>query len=203
MARTWPGWRSSVTTIGSWARTLTVGVDFPAVLAAAQAGDETAVAVLYRDLNPRLVRYLAVRAPGAAEDLASEVWLAAAGHLSGFVGNEGAFRAWMFTIARHQIAQHWRQAARRPNASASDDDLVTWAGGEDPQDLVSSQAAVRELVGTLAGEQAEVVLLRVLGGFSVEEVARILKKRPGAVRVIQHRALRKLAKSFPTQAVTQ
>ena len=181
---------------------MTIGSDFAAVLSAAQAGDETAVATLYRDLNPRLVRYLAMRAPGVAEDLASEVWLAASRHLPGFVGDEGAFRGWMFTIARHQVAQHWRRAGRRRTDPVPDEDLAGRAGGDDPQETLIAQAAVRDLVAGLSGEQAEVVLLRVLGGFSVEEVAGILHKRPGTVRVIQHRALRKLAGRFSAELVT-
>ena len=64
---------------------------------AAKAGDEAAVVRLYRDLNPALVRFLGAQAIGAGEDLAQEVWLAAAKGLESFSGDEAGFRAWIFT----------------------------------------------------------------------------------------------------------
>ena len=63
-----------------------IGVEFDSVLRAAQAGAEWAFATLYRDINPRLLRYFAAQAPSVAEDLASETWLAAAGRLHLFSG---------------------------------------------------------------------------------------------------------------------
>src|SRR6188472_2611581 len=66
-------------------------IEFGKVLAAARAGEEWAVAVLYRDLHPRLRRYLGARAGGAADDLEGEVWLAVAQRLHQFEGDELAF----------------------------------------------------------------------------------------------------------------
>ena len=68
------------------------GAEFDTVLDAARVGAEWAVAVLFRDVQPRLLRYLRAKAPDVAEDLASEVWFAAARQLPGFVGDESAFR---------------------------------------------------------------------------------------------------------------
>ena len=91
-----------------------IGHEFPAVLAAAR-GDEEAFGRLWRDLQPRLLRYFAVAAPAAAEDLASETWLAVIRSLDRFRGNEPAFRAWVFTIARRKVLDWRRWAARRPS----------------------------------------------------------------------------------------
>jgi RNA polymerase sigma-70 factor (ECF subfamily) len=71
-----------------------IGPEFPAVLDAATRGDEEAFGRLWRDLQPRLLRYFMVAAPAAAEDLASETWLAVVRGLDRFRGNEPAFRAW-------------------------------------------------------------------------------------------------------------
>jgi RNA polymerase sigma factor (sigma-70 family) len=184
-----------------------VGAEFDGVLAAAQAGAEWAFVVLYRDLNPPLLRYLEARAPGAGEDLAADTWLGAARQLSGFGGDEAAFRAWMFTIAHHRLVQHWRDRQRRPSRPADPADLVDYPGGHDPEAEVVgaavAQDAARHIAALLSPDQAEVVLLRVVGGLDVDQVARVLGKRPGAVRVLQHKGLRRLASTnFSLEAVT-
>lgn len=170
-----------------------IGATFEPVLMAAQAGGEWAVARLYRDLNPPLLRFLTAQAPAAGEDLAQETWLAAAPQLPAFVGDERAFRAWLFTIARRRLVQHWREAGRRPSTSIDPADLSLMAAPDGAlEELEAAQAAVA-LVAGLPPDQAEVVLLRVVAGFDAEEVGRIIGKSAGSVRVIQHRALRRLA----------
>jgi RNA polymerase sigma-70 factor (ECF subfamily) len=171
-----------------------IGPDFEAVLADAQAGAEWAVAVLWRDLQPSVLRYFRAVEPQAADDLASEVWLEVARSLARFQGGEGDFRAWLFTIARHRLIDWRRKTARRRTAP------VAWLpdcpSGEDPEtdalDGLSTGSALA-LVGELPGDQAEVILLRVLAGLDVDRVAGIVGKRPGNVRVLQHRGLRTLA----------
>jgi len=174
--------------------------DFADVLAAAQAGQEWAVAVLYDALAPSLLRYLAWQEPSAAEDLAGETWLGVAERLASFDGDEGAFRGWIFGIARRRLADHRRRAARRRTAPLPDDLLSTWSGGPDPADLVTEKVATEDALAQvtrmLPADQAEVVVLRVVGRLSVEETARALSKRPGTVRVLQHRALRRLAREL-------
>jgi RNA polymerase sigma-70 factor (ECF subfamily) len=183
-----------------------IGADFDTVLAAAQKGGECAFAALYRDLNPRLLRYFASRAPGLADDLASDTWMAAANGLRGFTGGEGAFRGWVFTIARHSLVQHWRDCNRRPSTPMSPEALATHEGKDDPAttalEALSTVHAARAIAAALPAAQAEVVLLRVLGGLDVDQVAGIMGKRPGTVRVLQHRALRRLAGTFSLEDVT-
>jgi RNA polymerase sigma-70 factor (ECF subfamily) len=181
-----------------------IGAEFDAVLAAAQAGDEAAVVRLYRDLQPALVRFLAAQAPDVGEDLAQEVWVAAAKGLGSFSGDERGFRAWMFTIARRQLIGHWRQARRRPQRSVEQTDLsaVVARAEDEPDARVLADDAVRRLIAGLPRDQAEIVLLRVIGGLDADEVARIVGKRPGTVRVLQHRALRRLAEQFSSDSVT-
>ena len=179
---------------------------FDAVLRAAQRGDDWAVAVLYRDVRPGLARFLEVREPRAAQDLEGEVWLAVAQGLARFSGGEESFRAWVFSIARRRLADFRRTAVRRATfpAPMEEVDRPTHAG---PEAIVleglSSRAAVDFVEATLPPDQAEVVLLRVLGGLSVTEVAETLGKRPGTVRVLQHRALRRLHAELTKPGVTQ
>lgn len=73
------------------------------------------------------------------------------------------------------------------------DMMVMPDSSEEAVEALAADEAVRMLAAGLSRDQAEVVILRVLGGLSVEDVAAVLGKRPGTVRVLQHRALRRLA----------
>ena len=173
-----------------------IGLEFPEVLGAAARGDEDAFGRLWHDLQPRLLRYFAVVSRSAAEDLASETWLGIVRGLDRFQGNEPAFRAWVFTIARHQVLDWHRRAARRPPVAVSVNGLVELAAPDDPAadalEELSTRAALAELA-TLPADQAEAIVLRVVAGLAVDRVAVIMGKRPGTVRVLTHRGLRRLA----------
>jgi RNA polymerase sigma-70 factor (ECF subfamily) len=174
-----------------------LGSSFPELLAAAQGGDEQAFAVLWRDLQPALLRYFRVAAREAAEDLAADTWVSVIRGLGRFRGDGRAFRAWVFTVARHRAIDWRRQAARRPTSLVPVEQLAERPAPDDPVAAVleaQSTRAALALLAELPPDQAEVVALRVLGGLEVAEVARIVGKRPGAVRVLAHRGLRRLAK---------
>jgi RNA polymerase sigma-70 factor (ECF subfamily) len=173
-----------------------IGVEFPDVLGAAARGDEDAFGRLWRDLQPRLLRYFAVVSRSAADDLASETWLGVVRGLDRFQGNEPAFRAWVFTIARHEVLDWRRRAARRATEDLHANGLVELAAPDDPAadalEGFSTRAALAELA-TLPADQAEAIMLRVVAGLGVDRVAAIMGKRPGTVRVLTHRGLRRLA----------
>jgi RNA polymerase sigma-70 factor (ECF subfamily) len=177
-------------------------VDFDAVLLAAQGGAEWAIAVVYREFTPPLRRFFGARAAGEAEDLAQEVWLAAGSQLRSFTGDEAGFRAWLFTFAHRRLIEHWRTAARRLPAAAEVNDREDVCAA-DPGDVVASASAVERLIAALPDDQAAVVLLRVVADLDAVEVGRIVRKSPGAVRVLQHRALRRLAALTPDPLVTK
>src|ERR1044071_1384931 len=94
---------------------------FEPVLAAARTGAEWAIAVLYRQHNPRLLRYLRAQAGDDGQDVASEAWMDAARGLKSFEGDEDAFRAWLFTIARRRLIDHRRREARRTRIAHTPD----------------------------------------------------------------------------------
>jgi RNA polymerase sigma-70 factor (ECF subfamily) len=174
-----------------------IGESFDDVIVAAQTGAEWAVAVLYRALQPRVLRFLRARAPQEAEDIASQAWLEIARGLPRFTGGEDEFSAFVFTVARRRLADHRRAVRRRPVDPAGDETLAALAGTEAPEDEaiahLRGEDAARRIAEILPAEQAEIVLLRIVGGFSVDEVAKVIGRRPGTVRVLQHRALRRLA----------
>lgn len=186
---------------------MTLGARFPEVLSSAQRGEEASFAALYRDLNPLLLRYLAAHDRHRAEDLAAETWLAAARGLRRFSGEEEAFRGWIFTIARRRLIEQWRRDGHRPAEVLGSDPQPPVSAPDDTEVSslahLSGQDAVMMVSSLLPPDQADVVLLRVLGDLDVARVAEILGKRPGTVRVLQHRALRRLAGKLSPELLTQ
>lgn len=184
-----------------------IGAQFAEVLAAAKAGDSDSFAVLWRDTNPALLRFLRVLDPSAAEDLAAETWLNVVRGLRRFSGDELAWRAWVLTIARRRGVDDLRRKIRQPTSP------LPWPhGGEqggvedDTADVVLGRLGTRAalaLVATLPPLQAEVIVLRVVAGLPVGLVARIVDRTPGAVRVAAHRGLRTLARALAERGVTQ
>jgi RNA polymerase sigma-70 factor (ECF subfamily) len=176
--------------------------DLARALTAAIGGDETAFAVLWRRWQPAVLRYLRVVVGDAAEDVASETWMQAARDLHRFEGDATGFQAWLFRIARHRAIDNRRWTARRPEeptASFDDDGPAARDVAADVLDRADTAWALR-LVAALPRDQAEAVLLRVVAGLDVATAARVLGKRPGAVRVATMRGLRKLAAMPPIRA---
>lgn len=182
-----------------------LGTRFHSTLVAAQTGAEWAVAALYSEFQPRLLRYFLAQAPAEAEDLAAEVWIHAASGLCRFEGDESALGRWLFTIAHRRLIDFRRQSGRR-----SEDPVPLETLASHP--AVPARAAkgigdeALAWLAALPSEYAEIVLLRVVGDFDSNEVARIVGKKPGTVRVMQKRALERLAELLtesPTGVVTR
>ncbi len=165
----------------------------------AQNGDEDAFRVLYRDLQPRFLRYLRVIVGDDAEDVASETWLHIARGLTAFHGDSDGFRGWTATIARNRATDHLRQRQRRTatvSVPVPVEELAPLAGTEDTADSalegISTDAAIA-LIARLPRDQAEAVMLRTVMGLDARAAGAVLGKRAGAVRTATHRGLRKLA----------
>ena len=153
--------------------------------------------MLWRTLHPPLLRYLTVRGDEAPEDVAAETWLQVVRDLRGFRGGVPEFRAWLFTVARHRAIDQGRSRAARPVVPVAE----PYGAPADAVPSAEQRAVEREataaalrLVASLPAEQAEMVMLRVVAGLDVAAVAEIVGKKPGAVRVAVHRALRSLSR---------
>src|SRR5262245_6764343 len=94
--------------------------DLGAAFAAAQAGAAGGFAVLWRTLQPLVLRYLKVLAGQAAEDIASETWLQVARDLRRFQGDVTEFRVWLFRVARNRGIDELRKAGRRREVFTDD-----------------------------------------------------------------------------------
>jgi RNA polymerase sigma-70 factor (ECF subfamily) len=181
--------------------------ELAAAVWAAQRGDAEAFRVLYRDLQPRLLRYLGTLVGADAEDVASETWLQVARDLRGFAGDAGDFRGWVTTIARNRALDQIRRNGRRPESVPTTPERLVYLEGpavgraDETADhtaagaieAVTTDAALR-LIATLPPDQAEAVLLRAVVGLDAATAAAVVGKRPGAVRSAAHRGLRTLAK---------
>ena len=171
--------------------------EFERRLVAAQAGDEVAFALLYRSVQPLLLRYLRTLGGYLAEDCAAEAWLNVVAGVGRFVGDESGFRAWVFTIGRRRVVDAQRRSARAEfvcedpyglrgdHAHAAADVEVTFE---------ESQATARavDLLARLPVEQREAVFLRHVAGLDVKQTAEVLGRSAGSVRVATHRGLRRL-----------
>jgi RNA polymerase sigma-70 factor (ECF subfamily) len=167
-------------------------------LEGAQRGDSESFRVLYQDIQPRLLRYLAYLVGNDAEDIASETWLQATRDMHAFRGDHGNFRSWITTIARHRAMDHLRSHTRHPPAiPVPTEDLAVFAGTEDTADRaiesVTTDAAL-QLISALPRDQAEAVLLRAVVGLDARTAAKITGKRAGAIRTASYRGLRTLAR---------
>ena len=167
-----------------------------AAVSAAQDGDEDAFRVLYRTIQPGLVRYLWVQVGAAAEDVASETWLQVARDLRKFRGDAAGFRGWVATIARHRAVDHVRHQRRLPPVGGMLEEAGELRAHDDTAgsaiDAVSTRAAFA-LIARLPRDQGEAVLLRVVMGLDAKTAAKVLGKRAGAVRTAAYRGLRELA----------
>jgi RNA polymerase sigma-70 factor (ECF subfamily) len=171
--------------------------DLDAALRAARNGDDRAIAWVFRAVHPTLLHYVRRHAPDAAEELASETWLAAAKGFASFEGDLDEFRASLFVMARRRMVDHYRSESRRPRFTAFTDEESTTPSADDLAiEALSTDQAISALVRDLSTDEAEVVMLRVVAGLSVGQVAMTMGSSPGSVRVLQHRALRHLAKTW-------
>lgn len=165
---------------------------FAGALGRAQAGERSGFDELVRHLDPRLVGFARARGADDPEGLADEVLVQMCRSIGTFQGNLAQLRAWVFTIARNRIIDERRRAGRRVDARATDPAQLPdapVAGAEvDPE----QRERVDALLADLTDDQREIIVLRVVVGLSVEETASVVGRRPGAVRALQHRALRAL-----------
>jgi RNA polymerase sigma-70 factor (ECF subfamily) len=172
-------------------------VDWPAAVRAAQEGDEQAFKALFRALQPGLLRYLHILVGDDAEDVASEAWLQITRDLGSFQGDTDGFRGWVATVGRNRAMDHLRRERRRPRTGVPLEYLTELAAHDDTAATALSGMGTGTALGFIARlprDQAEAVLLRVVMDLDADSAARVLGKRPGAVRMAAHRGLRKLAK---------
>jgi RNA polymerase sigma-70 factor (ECF subfamily) len=172
--------------------------EFQSILDAACAGAEWAWSRLYADLAGSVRGYVVARGAAEPDDVVGETFLQVARNLKGFRGEYPAFRSWVFVIAHHRVIDERRRRSRRPE-EALDPAGPAEVGGDVEQEALDDLATQRVLavLEGLSPDQRSVVMLRIVGDFSLEQTAEILGKRVGAVKSLQKRGFDRLRSILP------
>jgi RNA polymerase sigma-70 factor (ECF subfamily) len=170
----------------------------------AQAGETEAFGRLYDHYSDTVYRYIYYRvgSKATAEDLTSETFLRALRRIGTFTWQGRDFGAWLVTIARNLVADHFKSSRFRLEV-VTGEMLDANEVERSPEDSVLeslSNAALLQAVRKLNPQQQECVTLRFLQGLSVAETARAMGKNEGAIKTLQYRAVRTLARLLPEDA---
>lgn len=175
----------------------------PEIISAARRRDGAAVAAIYDAFADPIFRYVSFRVRNRedAEDLTDQVFLKMIEALPGYDERGVPFAAWLYRIARNLLVDRYRRAGREAAVELGPT-VVDTRPAADPFAAASAsldQAAVRSAMTTLTEDQRLVITLRFIEGWSVEEVAEVLNRKPGAVHQLQHRALAALRRALPAR----
>ena len=177
------------------------------LVALAQQGDGEAFVQVYDAYVDSVYRYLYYRvgSHAVAEDLTSETFLRALRRIDSFTWQGKDIGAWFTTIARNLAADHVKSSRFRLEVSTADMlDADRADDGIEDEVLGRLQSAVLlDAVRRLKPEQQECVVLRFLQGFTVAETAEVLGRSEGAVKQLQLRAVRALARLLPESERTR
>jgi RNA polymerase sigma-70 factor, ECF subfamily len=173
---------------------------FHELVSAALAEDPDAIGTLFVWIHPAIIRYCRARigrtgaAYSSADDVAQEVCLAVLGALPRYNDEPESFLPFVYGIAAHKVADHYRRAGRDKAEPAADvpDGIDLEATPEQQTVRADVRARLVRLLDTLAPRQREILVLRLVVGLSAQETAVAIGLTATAVRVAQHRALAKL-----------
>jgi RNA polymerase sigma-70 factor (ECF subfamily) len=170
--------------------------EFESILRAAQGEAEWAWSRLYGWLAADIRGYLRARGADSPDDVLGEVFVQIARNIATFEGSAPQFRSWAFMVAHHRLIDEFRHRNADRSIPTEPDALPDGPGGFPVEAEALSALTAAEirawLQQQLTDEQQTVVLLKVFGGLSTGEIAEAMGKKPGTVRVAQHRALAKL-----------
>jgi RNA polymerase sigma-70 factor (ECF subfamily) len=175
------------------------GEQFAVVLEAARSGADWAWGRIYDGLAPSLLGYLRSRGAPDPDGICGDVLCQLVRDIHRFRGDEAGFRSWVFVMAHHRLLDDLRRRKRRPEALTAPEDFGALTDPSDMADDVvrrERERDVRRLIEGLTAPQRDVLLLRIFGGLTVEEVAKAVGRRPGAVKALQRRGLEALRRAL-------
>ena len=175
---------------------------------AAQHGDRHAFAELYEANVTRVYRYLRARSmePADAEDVAAEVFIKAMKALPSYRQGQTPFVAWLFRIAHNEMVTFFRRRSRSQEVEAALARADAPALAADPAELALTELRFAEAQQAMAGLtdlQREVLSLRFGAGLSVAETAKAMGRKDGAVKFLQHDAIRALRQRLGVEGVAE
>lgn len=170
-------------------------LDLPATIARAREGHPQAIDDLYAVYVPRIRQYCYVRLDDrqAAEDSGQEVFINIWKALPTMeYQGERAFIRWMYTIAYHVVVSYIRRRKHRLHLSLTPDVQLIDGKSSDLTRTICDREALRHALTHLTGDQLQVITLRFFAGLSTAEVAEALNRTDGAIKLLQHRAIKRL-----------
>jgi RNA polymerase sigma factor (sigma-70 family) len=172
-----------------------------ALVTDARAGCPRAFERLYTSLAGQVASYLRWHRASDPDGLTNDVFVQVHRNLATFEGDVHGFRSWLFTIAHHRMIDDRRRANRQPpvQREIAAEDEVGLGDVEEDAFAVLAHDEVRDMLAVLSPDQRDVVLLRIVADLSVEDVARMMGKREGAVKALQHRALAALRRHLDAE----
>jgi RNA polymerase sigma factor (sigma-70 family) len=177
---------------------------FHTTLVAAQAGAAWAFEEIFQTYAPRVTGYVRARGEVEPDEVTNDVFLAVFRSLTRFQGDEPAFRGWLFTIARNRVVDEHRRRVRRGETVP----IEAAAAAEVPGGDVETEAMTNlgsawatDVLRQLAPDQRDVLLLRIVGDLTIDQIAHLLDKRPGAVKALQRRGLAAARRLIHAQGV--
>lgn len=185
--------------IGSTRETVLSDRHIDRLVARSVAGDPRAFGKLYDEYAGRVYAFVRGRVGSAedAEDLTASVFLKAWEAIGGYDDRGLPFGAWLFRIARNAVIDSYRRSARAPEYASAEDvtDTVDEAAVVDEAVFVRIEIQeIRDAMESLTEEQRSVLMLRFIWGLDLRDSAQALGKTEGAVKALQHRAVRSLAR---------
>ncbi len=139
--------------------------------------------------------YYMVSNKSDAEDITQEVFIRAWKYIDKYRYRGVPFVAWLIKIARNLIVDHYHYKARKKEVPLVEPEALIQTGETNPEAITEAslnRSHIRKAILKLKGEKQTVILMRFIDGFSYKEIAKVLNKSEGAVRVIQYRALNEL-----------
>lgn len=176
------------------------------LVAKAQTGDPEAFGQIYDRYNETVYRFVYFRVGGnrpLAEDLTADTFLRALKHISNFTWQGSDLGAWLTTIARRIVIDHFKRSRTRlevPTGEIYDAERVDGNLEGSPEDAVVrhiTNVSLLSAVKELNPDQQECIVLRFLQGLSVSETALAMGRNEGAVKALQYRAVRSLQRLLP------
>lgn len=177
------------------------GDDFSETLLAAKAGEDAAWASLFRQLYPTVVGYLRSQGARDPEGAAADVFYRVATAIGTFTGTAHQFRSWVFTIAHHVLIDDRRRRTRHREQLAADppDQMCTSDPAGEAVTRMRSDWVLGQLE-SLTDRQRTVLTLRLIGGLTLPEIARAMATSVPAVKQLQRRGIRRLARHLEAEA---
>jgi RNA polymerase sigma-70 factor (ECF subfamily) len=169
------------------------------LVAKMKKGDRTAAGTLYEELAPKLYGFVFSRTGSreVAEDLSQEIFIKLIERVESFDDKKGRFTVWFWRMARNTLIDHYRQKKMTPFSHFEDDEVAGMAVGEIPDtDNVLAYRRLRKVVATFSREDQELFELRFAAEMSYRDIANILERPEGALRVAALRLRDKIKKEF-------